>query len=64
MINLSTVNRALAQYNVQLVRGKGYFYFDGPGTERWAATAVYVNSLNQLSLEQWIDEYKYLSGEK
>ena len=63
-VTVATVNAALraAVQDIRLVRGvgAGYFYFSGPGTEVWPETAVYVTSAAQMSVRQWLDEYKRL----
>lgn len=60
--NISQVNKYLHQNGVpndiQLVRGKGYFYFVGGNTPLWYDTSVYVFHLDELSLEDWLKEYK------
>lgn len=65
-LTLAAVNKALRERGVaeELVKGDGYFYFWGDKASNWPRTAVYVNQLNQLSLEQWLFEYEDLSGEK
>ena len=41
--------------------GKGYFYFEfeEPHSTRFHTHSVYVNNLNDLTLEQWVDEFKH-----
>lgn len=56
--NVNHVNNYFKQHGLgqyKIVRGKGYFYFDGPGTETWHSSSVYVYNINQLSLEQWLN---------
>lgn len=57
-----------AGYKLALCQGRGYLYFYVPEDHGalWLACeargepthSVYVNTLNQLSLEQWIDHAK------
>ncbi len=52
-------------YDVKLHKGQGYFYFDDPDDKpgrvsKWYSTSVYVNSLNQLTLEQWLHDFQGL----
>lgn len=51
-------------YDVELIRGRGYYYFadasDKSVVDYWSTTAVYVNSLNQLTLPQWLEEFESL----
>jgi len=57
------VNKALRQAGYgeyTLVRGKGYFYFDGPGTEMWYTTSVPVYHVYHLDLDQWVQRFKEL----
>lgn len=65
-MHLSTVNKKLKElgYSEQLVRGDSYFYFIGGDTENWQQTSVYVSALNQLSLDQWIEDFKHLKAEQ
>lgn len=58
MTTLRTVNKAISHFgDIQIVKGKGYFYFVGDSVNVWAK-GVYVYGLNELSLEQWIEEAK------
>ena len=52
------VNAALkdAGLDVELVKGEGYFYFAGEGTDGWASTGVYVYRLTDLTVEEWMEE--------
>ena len=47
--------------NLELVKGRGYFYFRGGNTPRWPQTGVYVYKLADLSLKDWLREYKNLA---
>lgn len=53
---------------VKLVRANGYFYITSDDDATYAkisklpSTSIYVNSLNQLTTEQWVDEIKSLLG--
>jgi hypothetical protein len=47
----------------ELVKGRGYFYFDGPDTAAWPATSVYTYRLGHLTLDQWLAEFEELKGE-
>jgi hypothetical protein len=58
MIQLRTVNKKLKELGFgqyELVKGEGYFYVCGPEVELWYTSSIYVYSLNQLSLDQWIE---------
>jgi hypothetical protein len=64
-MTLKTVNKALAERlgpGIELIRGRGYFYFAGWRTEGWANTSVMVAHLRQLTVEQWIREAEVLIG--
>jgi hypothetical protein len=65
MLTLKTVNKKLKDlgYDVELVKGEDYFYFCGPSIDLRQSTSVMVYRLNQLSLDQWIDELKFILGE-
>ncbi len=61
MLQLRTINKALAargHANVELVKGDGYFYFIGEDADQFYTSSVYVYRLNQLTLEQWINDYE------
>lgn len=50
------VDKALAPYGVQLVRGTGYFYFADTG-EAFIAhliPSVYATRLHDLTLAEWV----------
>lgn len=56
--------------DVLLMKGEGYFYLVGKeGTDmednllRKAETSIFVNSFNQLSIEDWIQEISNLVKE-
>ncbi len=52
------VNKEIAKLGqIELVKGNGYFYFVGDSVSV-DASGVYVNSIGQLTLDQWIDEAK------
>jgi hypothetical protein len=62
MLTLNQINREI---NVrwpgyELVKGDGYFYIDGPDTEKWYQTMIYVYRLNHLPLRHWIEAVENL----
>ncbi len=66
VLTAALVQRAIKQKfgdEVELVKGKGYFYFVTKGSENWSSTSVYVNSINQLSLFQWLNAYQELKDQ-
>ena len=67
MLTLKKINRALEQQGVQerlcYCKELGYFYFAEGESAGWFRTMVGgVSRLNQLSLEQWLDEYHTLKN--
>lgn len=58
MAQLKTVNKAIAKLGLELVKGEGYFYFDGEDDRLFAlkTTSVYVPRVSDLTLAQWIEE--------
>jgi hypothetical protein len=44
----------------ELTKGRGYWYFAGGTSCDWPSSAVYVYSLADLTLAQWIEEYHVL----
>ena len=60
-LTASTISKALKQqgYPVTLYKGKGYFYFEWDSLEadgRYDTQSVMVNTMNQLTREQWMSE--------
>lgn len=56
---LRQVSEAISQAlggNYELVRGDGYFWISGPGTSGWYTSSISVNSLQELTMEQWVAE--------
>ena len=68
-LRLSTINKAIAQYEMELVKGKDYFYFISTKEEgihpiqRCAGTSVWVARLNDLTFEEWVEEAVRLYNE-
>lgn len=60
MITIKIVNRVLKEngINAELVKGDGYYWFDGPDVEFAFTTSVMVCRINDLSLESWLYEAK------
>lgn len=48
--------------DIELVKGKGYFYFSGGNAPLWGDTSVCVYRLTELTLGQWANEYNTLSS--
>lgn len=63
--NSQSVNKAIRALGgaEKLVKGEGYFYFTGGEAASWPATSVYVYRLHDLSLAEWVEEYKSLRAE-
>jgi hypothetical protein len=61
-VTLKSVNKGLADSGTkaELVKGAGYFIFQGGETEDWIDRTVAVATINSLTLEQWLGEYKRL----
>ena len=66
MITIKQINKEITKlgYNAELVKGEGYFYFVGDDVLLCFTTSVYVNSVNQLTLEQWIESCEDLVKEQ
>lgn len=58
MLTLKQVNEELKKYDAELVRGDGYFYFVGDTADYFTEQGVYVNKLNDLTMDQWVKEYQ------
>jgi hypothetical protein len=59
-LSLDKVNKELKKqgYDTKLLKGEGYFYFVGKEAWSFSCQSVYVPRLNDLSLEQWVQEYE------
>jgi hypothetical protein len=64
MLTLKRVNKAIKELGGEevLVKGDGYYYFWEGTAPDWKSSSVMVCRLNQLTLEQWIEEYKSLKN--
>ena len=50
------LRKASGDPKVELVRGRGYFYFSGGVADRFFSQSVYVYRLRSLSVEQWVEQ--------
>lgn len=65
-VTINKINEALrrlAPAETEIVRGNGYFYFAGTEPSGFRSQSVYVNNLNDLTVEEWVREYRYLRGD-
>lgn len=44
---------------IELVRGKGYYYFSGGKADQFGEQGVYAVRLREMTKEQWLAEYQY-----
>lgn len=65
-MNIKTVNKAIQKHfpKVKLVKGNGYYYIIGEGTETLPRTGIYVYALNRISIDAWVNEVKNLMNKK
>ena len=56
MTTLQAINKALTEAGREerLVRGRGYYYVTGGGSERWPQTMIYQYSLIDTTVEKVI----------
>jgi hypothetical protein len=60
-ISLKAINSELERRGAQvLTRGDGNFYFSGGEATDWLDRTVRVPTLDSLTLEQWIEQYRML----
>ena len=61
-LHLKTVNDELARRGHQavLAKGEGCFYFSGGEAGEWLDSTVKARTINQLTLKQWILEFRRL----
>jgi GH43 family beta-xylosidase len=57
-VTRAAIEKSIACPHLELVGGDGYFYFafDDEGTGRFETHSVYVNRLNDLPFEAWVEE--------
>ena len=63
MLTLKKVNETLKKLGIEdtLYKGKGYFYFSGACADSFFSSSVLVPRLNDLSLQEWVEEYMSLA---
>jgi hypothetical protein len=61
-VTLKAVNDELARrgHRARLERASGYFYFWSEDSADWIDRTVRVETLNSLTLDQWVREYLWL----
>ena len=47
---------------VRLVKGPGYFCFEGTPTEDWIDHTVEIMFLGDLTFEQWLQTFRVMDG--
>jgi hypothetical protein len=56
---IKKVNAAIAKYDVEMVKGTGYFYFVGLAGSSYhlddLISSIYSNSLRDMSIQQYVD---------
>ena len=58
MTTRAAINKAISKLGrIALVKGANYFYFIGLDAST-DATGVYVNKIDDLTFDQWIEEAK------
>lgn len=66
---MKEINRQLALYGIELVKGEGYFYFWALNTRtakilnNLESTSVWVYRLNEHTVEEWVEEGKNMLKE-
>ena len=65
MLTLKQVNKAIAAKGgkEELVKGSGYYYFVEGTAWSWTRQSVYVNTLNQMTLEAWVNSWEAMRAE-
>lgn len=59
---LQQVNRELKRMGREerLCRAKGYFYFWFGDAINWYSASIYVSHASELTLEQWLEEFRIM----
>ena len=62
-VSRATINKEIKKlgYEAELIKGEGYFYFVGKDVD--VSVGIYVNKIDELSFEEWIEEFKSLIEE-
>jgi hypothetical protein len=62
MVTLKQINRALKNkgYEVELIKGEGYFYFEGRDADNLTSQGVYIPRLSDQSVEEWVKDFEIL----
>lgn len=63
---IKAVNRALAEQigpDVELCRGRGYFYFWGDRMISLPSSSVATMHLSSMTVQEWVDEAKRMLAE-
>lgn len=62
-LTLKEVNKVLKEFGQErLGKGEDYYYFYSGKAHKWPETAVMVNKLNQLTLDQWVEMRRLLAS--
>lgn len=64
-MRLSSINKAAAAEGIglELVKGEGYFYVVGPGTEHLDSASIYVYRLSEQNQEAWLKDMRSFAKE-
>lgn len=65
-LTLANVNKALkaAGFEAELVKGKGYLWFDGDEPSGWYSSVVEVCYPNHIpTVEGWVEKYKTMKAD-
>lgn len=64
-VTINNINKALVEAGLQceIVKGDGYFWFDGPAVEQCHSTSVATCHLTAYSVDQWVAEAANLASE-
>jgi len=62
-VSRAAINKEIKKlgYEAELIKGEGYFYFVGKDVD--VSVGIYVNKIDELSFEEWIEEFKSLIEE-
>jgi hypothetical protein len=64
-VTLAAINRAIRASGgaEALAKAAGYFHFHGGDAAAWPQSGVYVARLDQMTLAQWVAEWRRLRDE-
>jgi len=55
-MTIKRINKAIKKFNLEIIKGEGYYYFLDLETRNQIGLSVYVNYLKDLPIKEWIGQ--------